>query len=220
MIPRIFSINPLYFGLEFALTTLIAILGIIIFIKTKDMQRLSGKNSIKLFRYSFLFFSIAYISRFILMIFMATSFLTESHLRINPSLAIPLVAFASFIAIIMLAASSIKPLHEKKYLMTKIFIYGFLVFIITLLFASLNFFIFLEIGIFLFTLGIIYQQNIENKRNSKHKIYALLFLFWIFSIGSLYPTRLLHLPREVWLIPQLISLVIFIIIFRKVRKWV
>jgi hypothetical protein len=216
--------NSLQFSIEIVSTITIAILAFLIFKKTKELESLSGKNSIKLFRYSFLFFSFAYISRFFLMSFKTTIKLANlsRHLQgINMFIFLPLVIFFSLVAIMLLTSSVMKRLREKKHIILFACLIGFLASVISFLSQAVYILLIVELSLFIISFILIYKQNKNSKRkkNRFQRIYVWLFLAWIMSIISLIPIKIKP-PHELVLVPHIISIIIFSVILRKIIKWI
>lgn len=218
-------INAIQFSMELISTVIIAVLTMIIFFKTKELAELTGKKSIKLFRFSFLFFGLAYIARLLMLSFKITIRLTElgRHFQeMNFFIFIPIVIFFSLVAIMALSASLMKRLQDQKRIILYICIIAFLASVIGLLSHALYILFLVELGLFIISFILIHLQNkthIKIRRHHFQGIFVWLFFSWVMSLFTLIPPGL-RIPYEFVIIPHLVSITIFVIILKKINKWV
>lgn len=222
--PPGFMINPFQFSIEIFSTIIIAVLAMIIFYKTREIDFLSGKKSIKLFRYSFLFFGLAYIMRFLLMTSKATITLMDLARYLNrttTAFITPFMVFFSLIAIMFLTTSLIKKIREKHNIAAYVVFIGLIISIIS--FLSQEIILVVLVQFFLVVTALIILQiqktHVRRRKNKFHIIYVLLLVNWILSIVIFIPLRIM-IPHEWMLIPHIISISIFSIILQKINKWI
>ncbi|MBN1175113.1 hypothetical protein JXA48_00560 [Candidatus Woesearchaeota archaeon] len=222
MPPPHFPINPVQLGIELTSTIIIAILAIIIFVKTKELASISKKKSISLFRYSFLFFGLAYVLRFLMMtsrVTVSLSSLFHQFPGMTFLIFTPLVIFFSLTAIMTLTSSVIKKFQDKKHILLYICLISFAISIISFLSQAMIILVILELILFIVAFVLMYMQNkrIRKKRKQLYWIYYLLFLAWLMSLFITIPVRV-RIPHEIIIIPHIISIIVFSIILRKVSK--
>ena len=188
-----------------------------IYFKTKGFYNLSKYLGIKYFRYAFLFFGLAYLSRFIihlLQLFGMASNLMGLRRFMFPIFMIP-VGYLSTIAIFYLTYSTIwKKINYKHFL-----ILSNLVAIIA--FITKSPFI-LSILQFLLLLATFIISFIKHKRRRKtsntRALYLLIAIFWLINIFVLDIRKFFLCEYKI--IFQIMSVVVFFVIYYEVIKWV
>jgi hypothetical protein len=219
--------SPLFFLSELVYTIVILILCLLIYFKTKEIYELTKHKGIWFFRYSFLFFGLAYFSRLILyiMIMAGNFFMSESfghRLQILPLLNL-VTAYFSTMAILYLTYTTIwKKVSIESFLIVSNIIS---IVIATVAFIFISPFIVSLIQLLLLIPTIIISINSKEKKEKKtHTTYTktLFFLITSFWLISLFIVNNPHNPIPYWIniLLELISLVIFFAIYYKVIKWV
>ena len=204
--------DPLRFGLEFAYSLLVAALFLFIFYKTKNFFKITKHEGINYFNLAFLFFALAFFSRFLFYVVRLVVLNSSLHIpgRTLSFFSLVLVTYFSTIAIGYLIFST----QYKK------FKHSHFLILINLLAA-------LSIAIFYFNHSIIYFLAIQlllmatllfvNAKKSIRFVYPLMSLFWIMNIVIFHTRRFLGF--EIKLVLQILSLGLLIYFIYKVLKW-
>jgi hypothetical protein len=185
LIPRI----PLEFlVIELAYLVVAVGLCILIFVKTREIYRLSEHMGLAYFRNAFLYFGAGFALRFLMLLFQI--FRRSMGLRwMGPvnQLGFFLITYLSLMAIVSLTYSMIWKKFKKKFQPDNY------IHLVAIGAASISFFadfqiVLLIIGIFLVMYSLI--QFLHDRREKKshktlHAIYFLLFLFWIINLAGL-----------------------------------
>jgi len=192
---------------------------LMIYFATKKLYELSSHKGIKYFRFSFLFFALAYFFRsfakFNAIIF-NDQFIFGIHPQILTFVSSFIFMYLSSIAIFYLLYSIIWKKFPQKIIPYTFYILAFI--ISTISGFSRNFLTHIYLNLFLLALAfaIIYAANKLTKNKKSHKmypIYLLLSTFWILNIiDTFIPTFL----QSFQLIIYLSSLGIFLSILYKV----
>ncbi len=214
--------NPLIIGSEIIFSIAIVLLCLLIYFKTKEAFKLTKHPGISYFRNTFLFLALAYFFRLVLTIFLFSRIFVDVTFPRHFIMPIFMVfiSFSSTMAIFSLFLStSWKQLKLKNA--------NLFAALIALVISVSPFFsrgepfllIFAQALLLLLTAVFYLKSHKEFKKFPKlFTIYILLFLLWIFALVPLGSKRLF--PHEFVFIGEVISLVIFAIIFYKVNKWI
>ena len=213
--------GPCDIGVELIYSLVLVILCLLVYFKTKEIYELTSHKGIKYFRAAFMFFTIAYLFRFLAHIFMFYQINYGIHPRIMGLVGLLPFAFASSMAILSLAYSTLwKKLEFKKF--NELYLLYFLAILITLtVFITRSALIFLATQALLFIIAIIMSyKNFKEKKKKSHfaslyTTYGLLFLFWIFNLAIFARIRYLHDTKPIF---YFISALIFGFIAYKVIK--
>lgn len=206
------NFNPIRFGIEITYVLIIFLTFLFLYFKTKKLYDLSTHEGIKNFRYALLFFSLAFLSRFLFNITRIIFMTNEIRLpgKTISLISLIFITYFSTMAIGYLIYSlNWKKLNKKSFL---IYINSLVILFIFLfsLKNSVIYFIILQIILLLLLL--------IQKITSKLKIlYSVISLFWIFNIIVLYSRNIL--PTEAKLIFQLISIITLAYLSYKILKW-
>jgi len=219
--PPFHLIDPTRLAVELVYTLIVVFLCFTIYYKTREIFGLTKHEGIKYFRITFLFFGLAYISRFIsvLLKLMVVTFDIYFPIHIFGIFPLLFIGYFSTMAILSLTYSILwKKLHIK---------HTFLLFnVIAVLISGIAFFsrspsilILAQAVLLIFTSIIIAHYIFSNSRKISrlYILYILFFLFWIVNLIALGPRRLL--PIEIQTVFQVISIAVIGIIYYKVAKW-
>ena len=204
--------DPLRFVPEFLYAAIILFTCLFVYFKTREMFELSRYRGIQHFRNAFLFFGLAYASRFVFVLFQL-SLITLDY-RFPRRLFFPfsgvLVAYFSTMALFYLAYSvGWKGLDYKKFLAwSNVIAVGIAV--IAFVTRSPHLIWLVQLPILGFAL--------YSARKAKHRVlYFLIGLFWLlslFSIGGGF-----RVPPEFGIVLDLLSVAVFGYLAYKVSKW-
>jgi hypothetical protein len=208
-------------GVELTYSLVLVILCLLVYFKTKEIYELTSHKGIKYFRDAFMFFAIAYLFRFLAHTSMFYEINFGIHPRIMPLICLLPFAFASSMAILSLAYSTLwKRLNFKEYNEIHIlYLLAFLITITVLITSSLLIFLATQALLFIIAIVMSYKNFKEKKKKSHfaslYTTYGLLFLFWIFNLAIFARIRYLHDTKPIF---YFISALIFGFIAYKVIK--
>jgi hypothetical protein len=222
MIPTKY-LNPYFIGIELFCTLIILLFCILIYLKTKDVFDLTKHKGIFYFRNTFLFLVISYILRFIMVIIRINSEPPMSSNIYFPLLFI-VVSYTSTMAIFSLFISTTWKRFKSKYTLLFTNIIAIVISIFAFLIHEPQLTTIIQLILFLVTIILSIQSQKDNIEFKKKKhfsnlliIYMLLFLFWFMSMMPL--GNRFKVPFEYIIPSQILSIVIFTIIYFKVKKW-
>ena len=224
--PPFHLIDPTRLAVELAYTLIVVFLCFSIYYKTREIFDLTKHEGIKYFRITFLFFGLAYISRFIsvLLKLIIVTFDIYFPMYLFGIFSLVFIGYFSTMAILSLTYSV---LLKKIYIKHTFLKHTFLLFnIIAILISGIAFFtrspfilILAQAVLLIFTSIIVAYYIFSNLRkiSGLYILYILFFLFWIVNLFTLSPRR--FLPFEIQMVFQIISIVLIGIIYYKVAKW-
>jgi hypothetical protein len=209
-------LDPFTLGSEVVYTTLIVVLCIAIYWRTRDLYLLSKHPGIKHFRDTFLFFGIAYFTSFLLQLVFLTGF--TFRLFIPGHFVVPLfivpVSYFSTLALLSLMYSVVwKRMKSSRFLILAntvaiaISVVGFILhqpFIISLV----------QLCILMFVLLLVIMRH---QLSTMRLLYLLVAVFWLISLFILGPNHMVHPGVTIAL--QAVSLTVFFILWYKTSKW-
>ncbi len=217
----------LHVGIELAYFLLITGLCLVTYLRTREIEQLTGHKGIMLFRKIFLFFSLAYLVRFIHMLFIFI--LGQNGLRAAPLLQRTLlfpVALLSTIALLYLLATilatHIKKLNLPEGKLFWIFTAAATVLVIpTMVFRSQTILIVIQLVLILCagTHLLFCKHKVSSKKNqgffNSKLLFILISLFWVLNlILTARSLTTLELRTSVYLA----SIIIFALIYYRVNK--
>ncbi|MEA2038109.1 MAG: hypothetical protein U9O94_11480 [Nanoarchaeota archaeon] len=212
--------SSMRFGTELMYTVIIVFLCFLIYYKTKEIYDLTKHKGIHYFRNTFLFFGLAYASRFFLYLFLIAGMTMDIYFprRIFMPLTMVPVSYLSTIAIFYLAYSLIwKKIKYRNFIVFSNTL-AILVSLVALTSKSHIIVSFLQLLLLVFAVLIITAKKHKKVKINVRALYLLVSLFWLLNLFVLGSRRFLSL--EVKIVFQLISVVVFIVIYYKVNKWI
>lgn len=216
--PPLHFIDPTRLGLEITFSLIIIVLCLMIYFRTNEMYNLTKHKGISYFRNTFLFFSLAYLFRvLLLMVILVTMGSKYQIMRIIHPLALIFTGLFSSLAIISLTLSLIWKNVKDNYLEYTMYFIALIIAISSIISRGPLTLLILELLLFIFT-TIISLINLKktNKKANLLVIYSLLFMFWLISIFS---TTIIKVHHSINTLLLGISTLLFLIIFIKVKKW-
>lgn len=216
--------DPTMLWTELFYTVIIVILCYLIFFKTKEMYTLSKHKGIKYFRYTFLFFGLSYLLRFVFNIFHLSRIRFEyfSPLYSFGPFFIIFVGYFSTMAIFYLLYSTVyEKIEYEKFLFVSTTI-ALCVSAASFATRSPLILALIQIPLIIATLVVSIRKKSEKRMDKKNKshtkqIYYLIAIFWLTNLFVLDQRR--FFPFEINVVFQIISLGIFGYIFYKVIRW-
>ncbi|MBC8494928.1 hypothetical protein H8D36_02125 [archaeon] len=212
--------DPWNFGTQIVYTIIIFIICFLIYFKTKEAYSLTKHRGIKYFRDAFLFFGLAYLVRFLMeIVFFSTR---GSHLFIPRFYLFPiilmLIGYLSTIAILNLVFSISWKKINNHYLLLVGHIIAVVLAVVTFLTRSHDILAYLQLALLIVALVINFVSKKKKKKFCKNNVlYTLILIFWVVNLWIILPRKFLSL--ELKLVFEIVSLVVFIIIYFKVLKW-
>ncbi len=208
--------NPAFLGIEFVYSAIVVFLCIFVYLKTKEMYALTKYKGIQYFRIAFLFFGLAYASRFIFYIiqFSIISFDIFVPRKILFPASFALVSYFSTIALAFLVYSTFwKRLNYKHFIL-----FSNVIALIVVLISHLTRSPLMVALVQLPILGFVLFVNYRKKKNHTKYLYLLLSLFWILNLLVIHSRRLI--PFEWKIVLQVLSIGVFAYLIYRVVKWV
>jgi hypothetical protein len=205
--------------IEFIYLAIIVFLCLLVYFKTKEIYDLTSHKGIRYFRNAFLLFGIAYLFRFIGVLFHIYSFSFGLSRETNFILGFVVSAYASSIAILYLVHSVMwKRIKLSKF--NDKYLHHFIalgILIVSIIANSLLVILATQVLLFIFILvmGLInYKKNKKKHTLNLYVIYFALFLFWILNFF----TSAFRFFFRIELFLYVVSIVLFILIAKKVIK--
>lgn len=214
-------LDPFRFGTEILYTLVIVLLCFGIYLKTRESYNLTKHKGIKYFRDAFLFFGLSYLIRVIGVFLNFSQKLIGLDISRGPMffwMLIP-VSYFSTIAILYLIYSSTWKKIGNKLLLVLSHLLALFLSIVTFLTRSPHILLYIQSGLLVFAVALAFLTTKKNKKKIQTKLfYFLISVSWLFNIWIVSTKRMF--PFEIKIILQLISVIVFLIMYYKVNKWV
>ena len=218
MPPGMMSLLGATYGMELIYSFLIIAVCLIIYFETKQIYRLSSHKGIKYFRYTFLFFAISYLLKFI-----SRLFLIDNATNPNSLFLLVLLIFTTYSYLMagIYLVLSISWKKKKAGFLNKTWlwhIFAILVVFITIFTRFPVVYILSQTIIFVYALVLLsFRRRKLNKKETSlvHIIYPSLLVFWILNILDLFISNFLI---GVQILIYLFSTGLFLSILYKVIK--
>lgn len=213
--------DPVRLSVEIAYTLIVVILCFTIYYKTRELYDLTKHEGISHFRITFLFFGLAYISRFILFLTVLMGITFDIHFPRNIFAVFPLVfsGYFSTMAILSLSYSILWKKIQVKHTFLLFNVIAVLISGVAFISRSPFLLTLAQAVLLIFTAMIIVYYIIRKsgKISQLYILYFLFFIFWIVNLFTLGPRRLI--PFEIQTVFQILSIFVIGIIYYKVGKW-
>jgi hypothetical protein len=206
------------FGFELFYTIAIVVFCYLIYAKTKEMYELTKHKGIKFFRNTFLFFGLAYAFRLLLHLIMIGTITMDlmPRMAIMP-FSIVVVSYLSTMAIFYLTYSTIWKSVKGNHLIIISNIFAITFSIVAFITRSQDYLILLQLGLLIFALVMSYKTHKSKRFSNIRILYFLILIFWVLNLYFLGPR--MRMPYFFNLGMHIISLIVFWIIYLKVKKW-
>ncbi len=213
-------LDPVFFGNEMIYSLMVIVLCMMIFYLTRELYSLSTHKGIRFFRMTFFFLGLAYLFRLVFQIIQLMIFQNHTHMEmwtLNSALLL-VTTYLSTSAIISL-------FYSVSWKEVRIPNFEILASMISIALAVLAFFtreylllVVIQASILLagFIIGHLKAQ--KKHHSNIMALYMLIMLFWIFNLATLVPGWFMPVGLKVFL--NVISIIVFISIYLRVRKWV
>ena len=210
-----------FYWIETIYSAIVTLFVFLIYLKTREMYKLTEHRGIKYFSYTFLFFTIAHFFKFFFRFFFR--FIMENHWLFKPG-KVPhlfgnhIFIYTSVMAGLFLLYSLIwKRVKLDEKIVTVLF-NAIALFVLILDFIKRNPFV--HIGVITGLFGLTLLTSIVKKFKSKKKhsftfVYLLIFLIWILDLVSIEIPKFMHGFR---LIVTAISAILYLVILWRVSK--
>ncbi len=207
------------FQLELIYTIIIVFLCFLVYFRTKEIYELTRYKGIHYFRNAFLFFGLAYAARIFFRLFQLTSTAFDFFMprgMMFPIMMIP-VGYLSTMAIFYLAYSTSWKKLSYRYFVILANATALIISAVAFFTRSPEILSYIQLGLLVVTI-ILGVRKHKKKLSQARALYWLISIFWLINMFALGPRMFLPLGFKDLL--QMISIVVFIIIYYKVRKWV
>ncbi len=206
--------DPTQWGIELVYTMVVVVLCFFIYLRTREMAELTRYKGIGYFRTAFLLFGLTFVLRFVLHLSRIGSFGMPPHpgFFLFPLLMVP-VSYLSTLALFYLLYSTMwKRLPYSRFVWVAN-VAAFLVMVFAFFTRSPEIVTFLQLVLMVVIL--VMAARAKKKRHST-VLYTLVVAAWLLSLLALGRYRMIF---EFKLLAQLVSVVAFIAVYFKVRKW-
>ena len=218
-IPHTF--NPGFFAAELVFTIIAVAFCFLIYFKTREIYALTKHEGIKYFRGAFFFFGLSYVVRFLfgLVIFSMTAFDFIVPRETFGPLFILLLGYFSTIGIVYLIFSSVWKKFKSKNLL--IVAHGIAILLSIVSFIARSHLILLYFQSALLILAVILSSilhKLEKKISKIRVLYFFVSVLWLINLWVIDRRRPFSFGMELFF--QLVSLIVFIVIYLRISKWV
>jgi hypothetical protein len=195
----------------------IALICFVIFARTRKIHKLSSHEGIKYFRYTFLFFGISSLLKFLVQGYAMTFFSHGPGPAMLPNielLSALLIVYTHLLATLFLLYSiSWKNLGRWKDRSWVVYLAALVPIALLMLTMQPAVYIISQVFLIAYAIGVIHSR--PGKKTQMHIIYDLLLLFWMLNIlDTMIPNFLVLWQAGIYLA----SLALFLFIFAKVNK--
>ena len=200
---------------------IIILLCILIYFSTKEIYELTKHKGIMYFRNTFLFFALAYFFRLLFHLFKLSGLSFNFYMpgRTIWIISLVLLSYAGTIAISSLILSTIWKKIKFKNFNIIINLIALIIALFTWITGSIEVVLYSHLVLMIVSISLAYLNHKKNKKfNQLFIIYILLFFFWITNLYVLGQKR--FLPYEIKITSYIISVLIFGLIFYKVKRWI
>jgi len=211
--------NPTIFFTELIFTILAVLFCFLIYFRTKESYELTKYKGIGYFRDAFLFFGLSYVMRFLLALVMLSKIAFDVFVPrtvIMPFFILP-VGYFSTMGIFYLIFSTIWKSFNNRHLL--IFGHSVAILLSIISFITHSHIILLLLQCILLLIAVIARFLIHSDKKRLSQITGLYLLvagLWLINLLVLDRKRPMHGFEFVF---QILSLIVFIIIYYKVSKW-
>jgi hypothetical protein len=217
--------NPMIFSTELLFTIIAVIFCFLIYFKTREIYKLTKYEGIKYFRGAFLFFGLSYVLRFIFSLIRFTGIAFDFFIprEMFALLFILPLGYFSTIGILYLIFGSVWKRFKSKKLLVIGHVIAVLLSVISFLTRSHIILLYLQTALLVIaaTLSFFVHKKDALKKEKKitgmKMLYLLISALWLINLWIIDEKR--PFPLEVEIFFQIISLIVFIIIYHKVSKW-
>lgn len=209
--------DPTRFTIELAYTLIAVILCFLIYFKTKEIYDLTKHKGISYFRKTFLFFGMAYITRFVFHFLKISNIWLDLYIprrTMGPIFMLFTAYFSTMALLCLIYSTTWKRFSSKEFMIA-----ANILAVLIALAAAISPPLFLITQAVLLIIAIALSLIVRKKTGIPKTtlLYFLVFAFWIISLILIIPGRVLGFEIRIAL--ELISVVLFGIIYYKVSKW-
>jgi hypothetical protein len=210
--------DPNFVILELIFSTIVIILTLLIYFRTREMYVLTKHKGIRYFRNSFLFFGLAFFFRFAFHLFMMSRIINMHLAReIIAPVSLTITSYLSTMAIFYLVLSTLWKYTKSNSLLYTAHAFAAVIVVLVGFFRTPGILGIAQLVLLVFATVLSYFSHRKSKKHSPlFIIYILLFVIWVANIFIMEPHRFISF--ELRMLSLLITLVLFGIIYFKVRK--
>lgn len=211
--------DPNFIIMELIFSTIVIVLALLIYFRTREMYLLTKHKGIRYFRNSFLFFGLAFFFRFFFHLVMMSRIIDFGVPHwIMGAVSLTFTSYLSTMAIFFLVLSTLWKYTKSNALLYLAHAFAAVIVILVGYFRTPEILGLAQLVLLIFAVVLSYMSYRESKKHSQlFMIYILMFIIWIFEILVLGPFR--FLPFEFRMISSLVTVVLFSIVYFKVIKW-
>jgi len=222
--------NPIMFSTEILFTVIAVIFCFIIYFKTREIYKLTKYEGIRYFRDAFLFFGLSYVMRFLFSLAMlsriAFDFIVPREM-FGPIFILPL-GYLSTMGIFYLIFSTTWKRFNNKIMLIIGHVVAVALSIVSFITRSHLILLYLQSALLVITVVLSFIAKKDgNKLKGGKKLsgarilYILIAMLWLINLWII-DKGAMRSPffRGTEVFFQLVSLLVFIIIYHKVSKWV
>jgi len=206
--------------IDFVFTSIAVVFCFMIYHKTKELYELTRYQGIRYFREAFLFFGLSYIVRFLFSLVLVSR--EQFDLMLPRGMFIPLfiipLGYLSTMAIFYLLLSLVWKQVDARSMIRWGHVVAIALPIIAFATRSHHLLLGLQSLLLVAALFFVFHLRRFSRRFTRVRVlYLLMFGLWLLSLWAVDP-----MPRAsilVKVVLQLVSLIVFIAIYRKISKW-
>jgi len=214
-------LDPMIFVPEILFTVIAVVFCFVIYFRTKESYELTKYEGIRYFRGAFLFFGLSYLLRFVfgLLRFSTIAFDVIIPRQMFAFLFILPLGYFSTVGILYLIFGSVwKKFNNKKMLLIG-HLAAVLLTIISFVTRSPRTLLWLQTALLVLAVVLVFFLHKKDKKITGMKLlYILVSMLWLINMWIIDERR--PFPFEVEIVFRAVSLVVFIIIYHKISKWV
>jgi hypothetical protein len=210
--------NPLIFISEIVFTVIAVISCFLIYFRTKESYELTKYRGIKYFRDAFLFFGLSYLTRFLTSFLFFYRILDFDFPRelFGPISILPLSYFSTMGIFYLIFSSVWKHFSNRSMLIFGHAIAIFLT-IVSFMTRSPLILLYMQCALLAIAVILIFTSSSGKKISKSRVLYLLTAALWLINLFIIDPGRPLHPAMRGVL--QVMSLVVFAVIYAKLLKW-
>jgi hypothetical protein len=217
--PRFF--DPTTFSIELIFTIAAVIFCFLVYYKTKESYELTRHKGLNFFRRAFLFFGLSYVMRFFLSMIFLSRIAFDIYIPRDAffPISIMMAGYFSTIGILYLIFSTIWKSFNNTHLAILGHSVAILLSAISFLTRSPATMLAAQSMLLIAALALGFTMHKKGQKISQAKaLYSMIFALWIINIWILEGRG--PISTGIKTVFQIISLVVFVAIYKKVIKWV
>jgi hypothetical protein len=213
------GLDPIFIYMELGFALVALVFCLLTYFRTREAYSLTKHNGIKYFRDAFLFFGFAYLLRFLF----SAVFLSRVILEFDPqrNILIPfsiiLLGYFSTMSILYMIFSTVWKSIKSNTTIRLAHVLAILVSILGFITGSPIVLLIINMVLIIIAIVLIFSKKDHKNRMNTRILYMLVLLVWVIN---LFIAGRPFLPRELDQVVQGFALILFMIIYYKVAKWI